>query len=164
MLFDLWNIVYKYAFKLEIKTQKTQVKWPQGKKKSSVETAQNKKCNVTRRSWRYSINSIDLTILPVENSRCCLIFIVVNFKKNYHYDVVFIAIYRFYQIQYMKHLRNKRGQRSLGRSPNEKVRGYSEAIYRGSLMLYTKYQGLVNFDKHFNKSMQKTWLPGRNLF
>ena len=32
-------------------------------------------------------------------------------------------------------------QRALGRSPEEKVKGHSGAIYRGPLMLYTKYQG-----------------------
>ena len=34
---------------------------------------------------------------------------------------------------------NKRAQRALGRSPEEKVRGHSGAIYRGPLMLSTKY-------------------------
>jgi len=38
-------------------------------------------------------------------------------------------------------LLNKRAQRALGRSPEEKVKGHSEAIYRGPLMLYIKYQG-----------------------
>ena len=28
----------------------------------------------------------------------------------------------------------------MGRSPEEKVKGHSGAIYRGPLMLYTKYQ------------------------
>jgi len=36
-------------------------------------------------------------------------------------------------------IRNKRAQRALGRSPEEKVKGHSGAIYRGSLMLSTKY-------------------------
>jgi len=34
---------------------------------------------------------------------------------------------------------NKRAQRALGRSPEEKVKSHSGAIYRGSLMLSTKY-------------------------
>jgi len=34
---------------------------------------------------------------------------------------------------------NKRAKRALGRSPDEKVKGHSGAIYRGSLMLSTKY-------------------------
>ena len=34
---------------------------------------------------------------------------------------------------------NKRAQRALGRSPEEKVKGNSGAIYRGPLMLSTKY-------------------------
>jgi len=33
----------------------------------------------------------------------------------------------------------------MGRSPEEKVKGYSAAIYRGTLMLYTKYQGSSRF-------------------
>jgi len=33
----------------------------------------------------------------------------------------------------------KRAQRALGRSPEEKVKGHSEAIYRGPLMVSTKY-------------------------
>ena len=38
-----------------------------------------------------------------------------------------------------KALLNKRAQRALGRSPEEKVKGQGEAIYRGPLMLSTKY-------------------------
>jgi len=34
---------------------------------------------------------------------------------------------------------NKRAKRALGRSPEDKVKGYSGAIYRGPLMLSTKY-------------------------
>jgi len=34
---------------------------------------------------------------------------------------------------------NKRAQRALGRSPGGKVKGHSGAIYRGPLMLSTKY-------------------------
>ena len=34
---------------------------------------------------------------------------------------------------------NKRAQRALGRSPKEKVKGHRGAIYRGPLMLSTKY-------------------------
>ena len=34
---------------------------------------------------------------------------------------------------------NKRAQRALGRSPEEKVNGQGEAIYRGPLMLSTKF-------------------------
>jgi len=33
----------------------------------------------------------------------------------------------------------KRAQRALGRSPEEKVKGQGEAIYREPLMLPTKY-------------------------
>ena len=34
---------------------------------------------------------------------------------------------------------NKRAKRALGRSPEENVKGQGEAIYRGPLMLSTKY-------------------------
>jgi len=34
---------------------------------------------------------------------------------------------------------NKRAHRALGRSPEEYVKGQGEAIYRGPLMLFTKY-------------------------
>ena len=34
---------------------------------------------------------------------------------------------------------NKRARKALGRSPEEKVKDYSGAIYRGPLMLSTKY-------------------------
>jgi len=36
-------------------------------------------------------------------------------------------------------VRNKRAHRALGRSPEEKVKGHSGAIYRGPLKLSTKY-------------------------
>ena len=42
-----------------------------------------------------------------------------------------------YEVQ--KKYLNKRAQRALGRSPEKKVKGHSEAIYRGPLMLSTKY-------------------------
>jgi len=44
------------------------------------------------------------------------------------------------QIRLMwKNIIYKRAQRALGRSPEEKVKGHSGAIYRGPLMLSTKY-------------------------
>ena len=42
-------------------------------------------------------------------------------------------------------LSNKRAQRALGCSPGKKVKGHSGAIYRGALMLYTKYEGFSRF-------------------
>jgi len=43
---------------------------------------------------------------------------------------------------------NKRAQRALGRSTEEKVKGHSGAIYRVPLMmLYTKYESSVVSDK-----------------
>jgi len=41
--------------------------------------------------------------------------------------------------QWKKNKLNKRAQRALGRSPEEKVKGHSGAIYRGPLMFSTKY-------------------------
>jgi len=39
---------------------------------------------------------------------------------------------------------NKRAQRALGRSPEEKVKGHSGAIYRGPLMLQQKCHGWMD--------------------
>jgi len=36
-------------------------------------------------------------------------------------------------------VKNKRAQRALGLSPEEKVKGHRGGIYRGQLMLSTKY-------------------------
>jgi len=41
--------------------------------------------------------------------------------------------------------KKQEGQRALVRSPEEKVKGHSGAIYGGPLMLYTKYQGSSRF-------------------
>ena len=52
------------------------------------------------------------------------------------------AVLSLVQEQQQKQLRrklNKRAQRALGRSPEEKVKGQGEAIYRGPQMLSTKY-------------------------
>jgi len=38
-------------------------------------------------------------------------------------------------------------KRALFRTPEEKVKDHSEAIYRGPLMLYTKYQGSSRFSQ-----------------
>ena len=38
-----------------------------------------------------------------------------------------------------KWIKNKRAQRALGRSPEEKIKGQGKAIYRGPIMLFTKY-------------------------
>jgi len=40
---------------------------------------------------------------------------------------------------------NKRAQKALCRSPEEKVKGHSGANYRGPLILFTKYQGSSRF-------------------
>ena len=44
--------------------------------------------------------------------------------------------------------KNKRAQRALGRSPEEKIKSHSGAIYRWPLMLYTKYQDSSRFLCH----------------
>jgi len=44
-----------------------------------------------------------------------------------------------HNIYVMSEYKNKRAQRALGRSPEENVKGQGEAIYRGPLMLSTKY-------------------------
>jgi len=49
---------------------------------------------------------------------------------------------RFYKVfSFLKgdNNKNKRAQRALGRSPEENVKAQGEAIYRGPLMLFTKY-------------------------
>jgi len=61
----------------------------------------------------------------------------ISFKKNPYLQ----AFFYHFTISYFVHWRiqNKRAQRALGRSPEEKVKGQGEAIYRGPLMLSTKY-------------------------
>jgi len=56
------------------------------------------------------------------------LFVLNNNTQTFH-----IWNYGIYAI------RNKRAQRALGRSPEEKVKGQGEAIYRGPLMVSTKY-------------------------
>ena len=46
---------------------------------------------------------------------------------------------------HLKDFIDKRAHRALGCTPEEKVNGHSGAIYRGPLMLYTKYQGSSRF-------------------
>jgi len=45
----------------------------------------------------------------------------------------------FIQCLFKEEQINKRAQRALGRSPEEKLKGQNGAIYRGPLMLSTKY-------------------------
>jgi len=59
----------------------------------------------------------------------------------------------------------------MGRSPEEKVKGHSGAIYRGPLKLYTKYQGSSRFlqkdfqDFHILLYIKKSDMPpGRAPF
>ena len=48
------------------------------------------------------------------------------------YQIIFL-----FRTKYKKN--NKRAQRALGRSPEEKVKGHSGAIHRGPQILSTKY-------------------------
>jgi len=52
--------------------------------------------------------------------------------------VLYLLIITTMHIQLKSYI-NKRAQKALGRSPEEKVKGHSGAIYRGPLMLSTKY-------------------------
>ena len=52
-------------------------------------------------------------------------------------DCKALLVYVLYKGYYA--ILNKRAQRALGRSPEEKVKGQGKAIYRGPLMLSTKY-------------------------
>jgi len=58
---------------------------------------------------------------------------VINIHETVHIIKYFVNIFININIY------NKRTQRALGRSPEEKVKGHSGAIYRGPLMLSTKY-------------------------
>jgi len=49
------------------------------------------------------------------------------------------TVFYFSLVSIQKGKENKRAQRALGRSPEENVKGQGEAIYRGPLMLSTKY-------------------------
>jgi len=84
----------------------------------------------------------------------CELYIKVYLPIKFHWDM-FHTKFKY---------DNKRAQRALGRSPEEKVKGHSGAIYRGPLMFYTKFQGssrILQDDWSFNV---KLWTPGRGLF
>jgi len=67
-----------------------------------------------------------------------LLLLVKTMYNNFLFLILlFVFTYKMcLKIQYKY---NKRAQRALGRSPEEKVKGQGEAIYRGPLMLSTKY-------------------------
>ena len=98
-------------------------------------------------------------------------------QEQYHKinSVSFYSIwYRLHnaeQVLEVTRSQNKRAQRALGRSPEENIKGHSGAIYRGTLMLSTKYWqrtsrwcytsnmkalGLVVSDKIFENCILKT--------
>ena len=62
------------------------------------------------------------------------------------------------KFSFQKYEINKRAQRALGRSPEEKVKGHSGAIYRVPLMIYTKYESSSVWDKNiFENCILKTY-------
>jgi len=69
--------------------------------------------------------------------KCNSLFRLLYSMKKYHF--IFFH-YLFFVLEHRTLLsRNKRTKRALCRSPEEKVKGHSGAIYRGPLMLSTKY-------------------------
>jgi len=69
-----------------------------------------------------------------------------EFPKIWPGDLVFDPTWPIFELgldivkaNILTKFHNKRAQRALGRSPEEKVKGQGEAIYRGPLMLSTKY-------------------------
>jgi len=50
----------------------------------------------------------------------------------------FYDLFRIFE-EFIYFSKNKKAQRALGRSPEENAKAQGEAIYRGPLMLSTKY-------------------------
>ena len=67
------------------------------------------------------------------------VFGVNYFYISYAIGMKLVLKISFAQKNPMTLCYNKRAQRALGRSPEEKVKGQGKAIYRGPLMLSTKY-------------------------
>jgi len=63
--------------------------------------------------------------------------VYIPFHELFKYYLCIIKIFK--PITYSYVLVNKMAQRALGRSPEENVKAQGEAIYRGPLMLFTKY-------------------------
>ena len=72
----------------------------------------------------------------------CELYIKVYLPIKFHADI-FCSHCDMFQAKCK--YENIKAQRALGRSPEETVKGHSEAINRGPLMLYTKYQGSSRF-------------------
>ena len=76
-------------------------------------------------------------------------YIVNSFNKTETFCIFMVSIMKFlaafssakyvFLFLILELFKNKRAQRALARSPEEKVKGHSGAIYRGPLMLSTKY-------------------------
>jgi len=66
-------------------------------------------------------------------------FIVTYWKWN-NFKSPLVTFHLYKEI-----IRNKGAHSALCRSPEEKIKGHNGAIYRGPLMLYTKYQGSSRF-------------------
>jgi len=64
----------------------------------------------------------------------CLNILSLNFSLTYGTAALCCSV-----CTHGVNVSNKRAQRALGRSPEEKVKGQGEAIYRGPLMLSTKF-------------------------
>ena len=62
-----------------------------------------------------------------------------NNTRQLYSIIISISMSKKYSLEKGKIIINKRAQRALGRSPEEKVKDHRRAIYRGSLMLYSKY-------------------------
>ena len=68
-----------------------------------------------------------------------VLLLVVLIKRNKFDEFCFIINLPCYIVKDANASINKRAQRALGRSPEEKVKGHSGAIYSGPLMLSTNY-------------------------
>ena len=60
-------------------------------------------------------------------------------RPKFHFGRIKIILTLLLSLLCVILLYNKRAQRALGHSPEEKVKGHSGDIYRGPLMLSTKY-------------------------
>ena len=81
----------------------------------------------------YKALPVQLMLSPSEDRK------VRALRVTRHYKKVYIAWRKTATSVLLIKFINKRAQRALGRSPEEKVKGQGKAIYRGPLMLSTKY-------------------------
>ena len=98
--------------------------------------------NIIRRMRNCSWNKI-INICQNSDTQACLNVIQLTYILQFEHENRRIVPYKeltFFLVQNVSQwISNKRTQRALGRSPEEKVKGHSGAIYRGTLMLSTKY-------------------------